>query len=138
MYFEGYLQGCGAGPNAQAILDGWSRSQKFLGGAGAGNSGSRSTDIICGQASCTNSTMFFLFFGSNCSGPGAKNLKMLGPEPKELDARSWSLKFEYRLHSPGCMCPRLGACAPGWVHVPQVGCMCPRLGTCAPGWEPLL
>jgi len=49
------------------------------------------------QASYTNNTMFFLFFGPNCSGDGAKNLKMLEPEPKRLDARSRSLKFEYRL-----------------------------------------
>jgi len=26
---------------------------------------------------------------------------MLEPEPKNLDACSWSLKFEFRLHSPG-------------------------------------
>jgi len=53
------------------------------------------------QGSYTNNTMFFLFFGPNCSGAGAKNLKML--EPKILDAQSWSRspKFEYRLHSPG-------------------------------------
>jgi len=55
------------------------------------------------QASYANNTMFFLFFWTKCSGAGAKNLKMLEPEPKKLDARSWSrsLKFEYRLHSPG-------------------------------------
>jgi len=36
------------------------------------------------QASYTNNTMFFLFFGPNCSGAGAgaKNLKMLEPEPE--------------------------------------------------------
>jgi len=38
-------QGCEAG--AQAILDGWSRSQKVLdGGAGAWNLGSGSADIL--------------------------------------------------------------------------------------------
>jgi len=42
---------------------------------------------------------FFLFFGPNRSRAGAKDLKMLEPETKKLDARS--LKFEYRLHSPG-------------------------------------
>jgi len=34
------------------------------------------------QASYTNNTMYFLFFGPNCSGAGAKNLKMLEPEQK--------------------------------------------------------
>jgi len=51
------------------------------------------------QASYTNNTTFFLF---------------LEPEPKKLDARYRSLKFEYRLHSPvfialhyvrHCTCP---------------------------------
>jgi len=50
---------------------------------------------------------FFLFFGLNCFGAGAKKLKILEPElePKKLDARSWnrSLKFEYRLHSPASL-----------------------------------
>jgi len=27
---------------------------------------------------------------------------VLGPEPKNLDARSWSPKFKFRLHSPDC------------------------------------
>ena len=53
------------------------------------------------QTSCTNSTIFFLFFGPNCSGAGAKNLKMLEPEPKKLDSQSRSLKFDYRFHSLG-------------------------------------
>jgi len=56
------------------------------------------------QASYTCNTMFFLFSEPNCSGAGtgAKKFKMLEPEPKKLDARSWSqsLKFECRLHSP--------------------------------------
>jgi len=38
------------------------------------------------QASYRNDTMCVLFFGPNCSGAGAKNLKMLdletAPEPK--------------------------------------------------------
>jgi len=90
-----FNQGCGAG--AQAILDGWSRNQKHLdGGAGAWNLSS-----VCEL--CKQYNVFFLFFGPNCSGSGAKNLKMLEPEPKKLDAQSWSRsqKFEYRLHSPG-------------------------------------
>jgi len=37
-----------------------------------------------------NYTLFFLFFGPNCSEAGPKNLKMLEPEPKKLDAWSWS------------------------------------------------
>jgi len=43
------------------------------------------------------------FLGPSCSAVGAKNLEMLEPEPKKLDARSWSrgLKFEFRLHSLG-------------------------------------
>jgi len=28
-------------------------------------------------------------------------LDQIVPEPKNFDARSWSLEFEYRLHSPG-------------------------------------
>jgi len=48
------------------------------------------------QASYTNNTMFFYSFGPDCSGTGAKNLKMLEPESKQLDSRTWSrsLKFE--------------------------------------------
>jgi len=38
--------------------------------------------------------------GPNCFGAGAKNVQMLEPEPKNLLAWSWSLKFENRLHSP--------------------------------------
>ena len=81
-------QGCGAG--TRAVLDGWSRSQNFFSGAG---------NLVPVQASYTNNAMFFLFFGPNRSRAGAKDLKMLEPETKKLDARS--LKFEYRLHSPG-------------------------------------
>jgi len=45
------------------------------------------------QAIYASNAMFFIFFGPNCSGAGAKNL------------RCWSrsLKFEYRPHSPGWM-----------------------------------
>ena len=42
-------QGCEAG--VEAILDGWSRSQKVLdGGAEAWNLGSGSTEIVCGRS----------------------------------------------------------------------------------------
>jgi len=36
------------------------------------------------QASYTNNTMLFLCFGPNCSGAGAKNLKMLFAGAKNL------------------------------------------------------
>jgi len=34
------------------------------------------------QATFSNNTIIFLFFGPNCSGAGAKNLKMLELEPE--------------------------------------------------------
>jgi len=40
---------------------------------------------------------FIQFFGSNCSGAGAKSFKILEPEPKNFDARSRSLKIEFWL-----------------------------------------
>jgi len=43
---------------------------------------------------------WFLFFnGPNHSGAGAKSFSRLEPEPNNLDARSRSRKFEFRLHS---------------------------------------
>jgi len=85
-------QGCKAG--AEAILDGWIRSQKLLdGGAEAWNLGSRSTDTVCGTSElCKKYNFSFWFFGPKCSGYERQ---------KVLDARGWnrSLKFENRLHS---------------------------------------
>jgi len=41
----------GCGGEAHAILGGWNRSQKILDvGAGAWNSGSRSTEMVCGAS----------------------------------------------------------------------------------------
>jgi len=54
-----FHQGCGVG--AQAILDGWCRSQKFLnGGAGTWNLSSRTAGFV-EQANCTKNTMDFSF-----------------------------------------------------------------------------
>jgi len=44
---------------------------------------------------------FILFFGQNWSGAGAKSFKILEPEPKNFDARSWSLKSEYWRNESG-------------------------------------
>jgi len=55
---------------AQAILDGWSRNQKFFRWWFRFK---RVIQII---------QCFFLIFGPNCSGAGAKNLKMLKAEPE--------------------------------------------------------
>jgi len=44
---------------------------------------------------------FLVFNGPNRSGAGVTNFYMLDPEPRNSDAQSWSLKFTFRLHSPG-------------------------------------
>ena len=72
----------------------WSRSQKLSdSGSGAWILGSGSTEILCGASDLyANNTMFFSDFLDQI---------VPEPEPKNLDPRSWSLKFEYRLHSFG-------------------------------------
>jgi len=96
----------------------WSRSSRYFGWLElkpeletfrwwsrirAWNLGSVSTEIVCGASEDINHAIFFWFFGTNCSGTGAKSFWMLESEPKNFDVRSWSwsLKFEYQLHSPG-------------------------------------
>jgi len=62
----------------------WSRSQRNL--------GSGSTDIVCGASEFYKQCNVFSDF---------LDQTVLEPEPKILDAWSWSLKFESRVHGLG-------------------------------------
>jgi len=84
----GSNQGCGA--TAQAILDGWSRSLKF---------GFRFHRRSLWGKRVLQIIQWFLVFGGPIVLEPQTNTSMLEPQPKKLDARS--LKFEFRLHSPG-------------------------------------
>jgi len=89
---------------AQAILDGWSRSQNVIdGGAGLWNIlvpiphhkhslwGMRVVPLL----------QWYLVFNNSCSVAGAKTSRCWSRSQKKLDAWSWSLKFKFWLHSPG-------------------------------------
>jgi len=53
------------------------------------------------QVSYTNNTMFFSIFWTKLLWSQSKKSQDVGAGAKKLDAWSWSLKFEYQVHSPG-------------------------------------
>jgi len=89
----GFNQGCGA----EAILDDWSRNFKLW-------SWSQEFGFQCHSPSLRGKsvvqiTQWFSVF----NGPNSLSQKLLDvePEPQTSDDWTWSLKFKYRLHSPG-------------------------------------
>jgi len=91
---------------AQAILDGWNRSQKLLeGGSGVWNLSSGSTDSLWGKQVVQTIHWLVVFNGPNRSGSAVTNFCNLGvgAGAQNLDAWSWNrnLKFQFRPNRPG-------------------------------------
>ena len=81
-------QFCMARAGGQKLFRWWSRSWNLVSG---------STELVCEQASCTNNAVFYSVFWTKLVWSRSQSFKILKPEPKNFDAWSWSLKFEYWL-----------------------------------------